>query len=32
VAQPMQKSRYIEDAARAVCDLLIDGLRAQPSS
>jgi len=32
VAPPMQKSQFIDDAARAVCDLLIDGLRARPDS
>lgn len=32
VAQPAQKGEFISDAARAICDLLIDGLRSRPSS
>lgn len=31
VAQPAQKGQFIDDAARAVCDLLIDGLRSRPA-
>lgn len=32
VAQPAQKGEFISDAAQAICDLLIDGLRSRPSS